>query len=76
VDGVYDKDPVLHKDAVKFNRLTSEECIQRQLKVMDATAFTLCRENHLPIIVYNLHEPGNLKKIILGEPIGTLVKDE
>lgn len=76
VDGVYDKDPVLHKDAVKFSRLTSEECIQRQLKVMDATAFTLCRENHLPIIVYNLHEPGNLKKIILGEPIGTLVKDE
>jgi len=76
VDGIYDKDPVLYPDAAKFSRLSSEECLQRQLKVMDATAFTLCRENHLPIIVYNLHELGNLKRVILGEPVGTLVKDE
>ena len=76
VDGVYDKDPVLYPDAVRFNRLTPEECIHRQLKVMDTTAFTLCMENKLPIIVYNLNEPGNLKKVITGEPIGTLVKGE
>ncbi|HPN35904.1 MAG TPA: UMP kinase [bacterium] len=76
VDGVYDKDPVLYPDAVRFIRLTPEECIHRQLKVMDTTAFTLCMENKLPIIVYNLNEPGNLKKVITGEPIGTLVKGE
>ncbi len=76
VDGVYDKDPVLYPDAVRFTRLTPEECIHRQLKVMDTTAFTLCMENKLPIIVYNLNEPGNLKKVITGEPIGTLVKGE
>jgi uridylate kinase len=76
VDGIYDKDPVLYPDAVKFASLSHAECAQRQLKVMDATAFTLCRENQLPIIVYNLNEPGNLKRVIFGEPVGTLVKGE
>jgi len=76
VDGVYDKDPVLYPEAIRFTRLSPQECLHRQLKVMDTTAFALCMENKLPIIVYNLNEPGNLKRVILGEPIGTLVKDE
>jgi len=76
VDGIYDRDPVQYPDAVKFESLTHAECVQRQLKVMDATAFTLCMENNLPIIVYNLKEQGNLKRVLSGEPIGTLVKGE
>jgi len=76
VDGIYDRDPVQYPDAVKFESLTHGECVQRQLKVMDTTAFTLCMENNLPIIVYNLKEQGNLKRVLSGEPIGTLVKGE
>ncbi len=76
VDGVYDKDPVVHADAVKFDHLTFMEVVQKQLKVMDTTAVTLCMENNLPIRVFKLNEPGNLKKVMLGENIGTKVSGE
>lgn len=76
VDGVYDKDPELHKDAVKFDRLNHMDVVQRRLKVMDTTAVTLCMENHLPIVVFNLKKQGNLRKVVVGEPIGTIVIGE
>jgi uridylate kinase len=76
VDGVYSADPVTHPDAVRYDRIGYMDCIERDLRVMDATAITLCRENHLPIIVFNLMEPGNVERVIRGEPIGTLVTDD
>ena len=75
VDGVYDKDPVVHSDAVKYDRVSNKEAIQKELRVMDMTAISLCKENSLPIKVFNINHTGDLKKIILGEPIGTLVVD-
>lgn len=76
VDGVYDKDPVKYKDAVKYNTITYTEVLNKDLKVMDATAISLCRENKLPIVVFNSLVSGNLKKVILGETIGTIVVTE
>ncbi|MBN1559962.1 UMP kinase [candidate division KSB1 bacterium] len=76
VDGVYDKDPLQFPDAVKFDRLTYMQVLQKQLKVMDTTAVTLCMENNLPIVVFKLNEPGNLKKAILGEKLGTNVSGD
>lgn len=76
VDGVYDKDPVTFPDAHKFEQLSYMDIVQRRLKVMDTTAITLCMENALPILVFKLNEPGNLKRVILGEKIGTKVSDE
>ncbi|OGB98337.1 UMP kinase [candidate division KSB1 bacterium RBG_16_48_16] len=76
VDGVYDKDPEKFSDAVKFDKLTHMEVVRKRLKVMDSTAVTLCMENNLPIIVFNLTTHGNLKKIILGKHIGTKVYGE
>lgn len=76
VDGVYDKDPVEFPDAVKFDNLTYMDVVQKRLKVMDTTAVTLCMENKLPILVFKLKEPGNLKKVILGEKLGTKVSGE
>jgi len=73
VDGVYDKDPVVHSDAVKYDRVSYKEAIQKELRIMDMTAISLCKENSLPIKVFNINRKGDLKKIILGEPIGTLV---
>ncbi len=75
VDGIYSADPEKEKDALRFEKLTFTEVIQRDLKVMDMTAFTLCRENNLPIIVFDINKPGNLFKLVKGEPIGTLVED-
>ena len=75
VDGVYDKDPVVHSDAVKYDRVSYKEAIQKELRIMDMTAISLCKENSLPIKVFNINRKGDLKKIILGEPIGTLVGD-
>jgi uridylate kinase len=63
VDGIFDKDPALHDDAVKFDTITGDEVLRRQLNVMDLTAFTLCRDNQTPIIVFNVNKPGNLLKI-------------
>jgi len=73
VDGVYDKDPVVHSDAVKYDRVSYKEAIQKELRIMDMTAISLCKENSLPIKVFNINRSGDLKKLILGEPIGTLV---
>ena len=75
VDGVYDKDPVVHSDAIKYDRVSYKEAIQKELKIMDMTAISLCKENSLPIKVFNINRDGDLKKLILGEPIGTLVGD-
>ena len=73
VDGIYDLDPVHHKNAVKFTKLSYLEVLQRDLKVMDSTAISLCRDNNLPIMVFNLNQKGNIQRAVLGEPIGTLV---
>jgi uridylate kinase len=76
VDGVYDKDPVKHKDAKRFHRLTYIEVLQRNLKVMDSTAISLCRDNKLDIVVFDLGTRGNIRRVVQGESIGTLVTDE
>jgi uridylate kinase len=73
VDGVYDKDPAKHADAVMFEKIHYTTVLTKSLKVMDATAISLCRDNHLPIIVFNLHKRGNVKNVICGKPIGTIV---
>lgn len=73
VDGIYTADPELDQSATKYSRLTFDEAYQNNLKVMDMTAFTLCKENGVPVIVFNMNEPGNLKKVIQGSEIGTLV---
>ena len=75
VDGVYSADPEKDKSAKKYNEISFEEVILKNLRVMDQTAFAMCRENDLPIIVFNINEQGNLKRIIQGERIGTLVKN-
>jgi len=73
VDGVYDADPMLVKDAKKFTRISYMDVLRQGLKVMDFTAISLCKDNNLPIIVFNLNESGNIKKVVLGEKIGSLV---
>ena len=73
VDGVYDADPIKNPQAKKFDRLTHQDAIDLRLEVMDATAFALCRENKLPIIVFDLQEREGVERAILGEPVGTLV---
>jgi uridylate kinase len=75
VDGIYDADPVKNPKAKRFDRLTYLEVLQKGLKVMDTTAISLCMDNHLPIIVYDLKRKGNLRRLVLGERIGTLVKE-
>jgi uridylate kinase len=74
VDGVYDKDPVQHPDAKRFDQLTYREVLDRGLGVMDSTAITLCLENNLPIVVCNLFEQGNLVRVVKGENLGTWVR--
>jgi len=76
VDGVYDKDPQLYPSAVKYRQITYSEAIEKDLKILDASAFSLCRENKIPIIVFDVTEKGNIKKVIYGENIGTLVKED
>ncbi|WP_300674049.1 UMP kinase [Soonwooa sp.] len=73
VDGIYDSDPEKNADAVKFNSLSFEEVFEKNLKVMDMTAFTLSHENKLPIIVFDMNKQGNLERLVDGEMIGTLV---
>ena len=75
VDGIYTADPEKDPSAVKLPELTFDEVYNRNLKVMDMTAFTLCKENNLPIIVFDMDTPGNLMKVINGEHIGTIVKE-
>ena len=73
VDGVYNADPEKDPEAVKYDNVGFREVLDKKLRIMDLTAFTLCRENDLPILVFNMDEPGNLKKVISGEKIGTLI---
>jgi uridylate kinase len=75
VDGVYTSDPEKDPNAEKFDKISFEEVINRQLKVMDSTAFTMCRENNMPLIVFDMNKPGNLIKLIEGETIGTIVSN-
>lgn len=74
VDGVYDKDPVVFDDAKMFSKITYLEVLNRNLKVMDSTAVALCRDNNLPIVVFNLGERGNIKNVVVGRLIGTVVE--
>jgi uridylate kinase len=74
VDGVYDKDPIKHSDAVMFSEICYNDVLTRHLKVMDATAISLCRENNLPIIIFNLQKDGNIKRVICGKSVGTIVR--
>ncbi len=76
VDGVYDSDPMKNPNAQKYHNITYSEVLEKQLKVMDATAVTLCRENRLPIIVFKLLEAGSLRRVISGEKMGTIVQGE
>ena len=74
VDGIYDSDPKKNPDAKKFDRLTYMDALNKQLQVMDATAISLCMENHMPLMVLNLWEEGSLRKALMGEKVGTLVE--
>ena len=74
VDGVYDSDPKKNPDAVKYDELSYMEVLEKDLKVMDSAAAALCRDNHLPLLVFNLDDPHNIVRAVCGEPIGTLVK--
>ncbi|MFO7567852.1 MAG: UMP kinase [Enhygromyxa sp.] len=76
VDGVYDKDPMKHGDAARFDRLTYLEVLSRGLHVMDSTAISLCKENDLPIVVFDMLASGNIRRVVCGEPLGTLVAPE
>jgi uridylate kinase len=76
VEGVYDKDPRKHSDAVMFDTITQEQVLQEKLQVMDQTAASICRENKIDILVFNMNTHGNMKKAVLQEPIGTIVKWE
>jgi len=75
VDGIYTADPEKDKTAKKYTKITYQECISKNLKVMDMTAFTLCMENKLPIIVFDMNKTGNLHRVVTGEGVGTLVED-
>ena len=75
VDGIYNKDPEKDASATKFDNITFKDVIEKGLKVMDMTAFTLGKENELPIIVFDMDTPGNLKKVLLGDQVGTIVKN-
>jgi uridylate kinase len=76
VDGVYDKDPARHPDAVRFERLSYMEVLARGLQVMDSTATSLGKDNDLPIIVFDLRTRGNIRRVVCGEPVGTLVAND
>ncbi|NUQ80138.1 MAG: UMP kinase [Bacteroidetes bacterium] len=73
VDGIYDSDPEKNSNAVKFPTISYIDVIQKNLRVMDLTAITLCQDNKLPIVVFNMNEPGNLARVLKGDPIGSLV---
>ncbi len=73
VDGIYTADPMLDSQATKYSTISYLQVLERQLKVMDATAISLCMDNKLPIVVFNLRQPGNIRRVVLGDPIGTTV---
>ena len=74
VEGVYDKDPKKFKDAIMFNELTHKFVLEHGLEIMDSTAASLCKDNHIDLIVFNMNQEGNIKKAVLGERLGTIVK--
>ena len=74
MDGIYDKDPAKFPDAVKFDRISYLDALERRLAVMDSTAFSLCMDNRIPIIVFNMNKPGNIRLVVEGQKIGTVVK--
>jgi len=74
VDGVYDSDPLHNEKAVKFDRLTCLDFLNRHIKLMDATAVSLCMDNHLPILIFNLTVPNNMRRVLLGEKVGTIIE--
>ncbi|MCI1951603.1 MAG: UMP kinase [Clostridiales bacterium] len=76
VDGIYDSDPKKNPDAKKFETLTYMDVLNKDLKVMDSTAASLCRDNHIPICVFDIADPNNIEKAICGQPIGTIVKED
>jgi uridylate kinase len=76
VDGIYESDPLLNANALKYKKISFLDFLNKNLRVMDATSISLCMENNVPVIVFNLNLPGNIKKVILGEPIGTIVKED
>ena len=73
VDGVYSADPVTHKDAERYDRISYLQVLQQRLQVMDATAISLCMDNRLPIVVFNMNEPGNVRRVVMGQAVGTVV---
>jgi uridylate kinase len=75
VDGIYDSDPKKNPKAKRFKTISYLDALQRQLKVLDSTAFSLCMDNHMPIIVFNLNQPHSIRRVVLGESVGTLVTD-
>ncbi len=76
VDGIYDKDPKVYDDAVRFDRITYLDVINRELNVMDSTAITMCNDNNMPIIVFDIEKEGNVDAVLRGEPVGTVVYRE
>jgi uridylate kinase len=76
VDGIYDSDPNKNPKAKRFDKITYSEALARRLKVMDSTAFSLCMDNHVPIVVFDMFKKGNLKRVASGEPVGTLVTEK
>ena len=75
VNGVYDKDPVVNSDAIHFDEISYSDVLSKSLRVMDLTAITLCKENSLPIRVFNINKGGDLKRVVQGDKIGTLIKE-
>ncbi|HEX8712389.1 MAG TPA: UMP kinase [Terracidiphilus sp.] len=73
VEGIYNADPVLVKDAVKYDEITYMEILRQGLKVMDLTAVSLCKDNNLPMIIFNMNQPGNIQRVVMGEKVGSLV---
>ena len=73
VDGIYDADPMIKPDAIRIDRISYLQLLEQRLNVMDATAISLCMDNRLPIVVFNLRTPGNIRRAIIGEPVGSLV---
>jgi uridylate kinase len=73
VDGIYDSDPNKNPNAVRYDSVSFQDCLTKQLKVMDATAFSLCQENNMPIVVFSMNEPDNIRRALVGEPLGTVV---
>jgi uridylate kinase len=75
VDGIYDRDPKIHPDATRFEHISFSDALTKRLQVMDSTAFSLCMDNKIPILVFDMHQPTNVRDAVLGKKIGTLVSD-